>query len=576
MSELYYLEPVPPADSIGTQSDETITSGGTSSQSTQKFIEQPELVRRVETLEKYISDLRENVVITDSDASLKSLTIKDRLTAYWGRIGGWLIENGVLSTPKIQIDSNNERIRSTNYQAGTSGFTIQSDLVEAENLIARGTMRGSIFAYDVVSAVGGQLMVANADILSEDMTTLDDCKVKIKGDTSFSVNDILVMRGVATSGIQEEWFRVTTVSGSTLTVTRDLAGLFSANSNPAWKAGTPVVKQGSSDGASTYSGGWLRLFGEGTNSPYYSVFQRTGVAYNAYTEVARLGNLNGYLDYASNLFGIAIGEATKYLKYDPTNGLRISGDIQVVSYLTAGIALTAGQAVAIYTDGKVYSTDARVSAMATGFIGFCLTNTSLNGTAPILVTGKYDGLSGLSAGVNYYLSNASTDTQDQTADGTGLAYVSNGEDHWQSFTTGNGVVNLSSFKLNVRQISGGGSTCGVLIKEGEGTGGTTIYSGTATFGATGWITNYLSAPIAVSANTKYTLVLSAGDSNLQFYESQDSGYSNGVSDLGTNHDMDFFTYYSGGGRGAVSTSAGTVSKKVGLALSSTNLLILNT
>ena len=82
----------------------------------------------------------------------------------------------------------------------------------------------------------------------------------IKGDSTFAVNDILVIRGIATSGIQEEWFRVTNAdSAPTYTVTRDLAGSFSANANPAWKAGTPVVKQGVSDGASTYSGGWLRL-----------------------------------------------------------------------------------------------------------------------------------------------------------------------------------------------------------------------------------------------------------------------------------------------------------------------------
>jgi hypothetical protein len=33
------------------------------------------------------------------------------------------------------------------------------------------------------------------------------------------------------------------------------------------------------------------------------------------------------LGYSSDLYGIAIGETTKYLKYDPTNGLRIAGDI---------------------------------------------------------------------------------------------------------------------------------------------------------------------------------------------------------------------------------------------------------
>jgi hypothetical protein len=46
-----------------------------------------------------------------------------------------------------------------------------------------------------------------------------------------------------------------------------------------------------------------------------------------YSDVERLrfGNLNGYLDYVTNLYGIAIGDIANYLKYDPTNGLRISG-----------------------------------------------------------------------------------------------------------------------------------------------------------------------------------------------------------------------------------------------------------
>jgi hypothetical protein len=386
-----------------------------------------------------------------------------------------------------------------------SGFKISPTLIEAENLIARGTMRGSVFAYDIVNAVGGQLMVANADTLASDMTALDTSPVVTKGDTTFAVNDMLVMRGVATTGIQEEWMRivgspaatylfdtynesnrtgettiyndvrefqgqaflnnneivldsckfylqkvgsptgsayaklyacsgtagvdakptgsalatsdafdVSTLSTSlglatfnftgaervtlsanttyaivynygggdvsnqtkisydgtpthagnlvysvvgatwnshaydtifyiygvlpanTYAVTRDLVGSFAANTNPIWKAGTPVVKQGSSDGASTYSGGWLRLIGEGTNSPYYSVFQRNGVAYNAYVETCRLGNLNGFLGYSSDLYGIGIGETDKYLKYDPTNGLQIAGIVNAITVSTTG------------------------------------------------------------------------------------------------------------------------------------------------------------------------------------------------------------------------------------------------
>ena len=47
--------------------------------------------------------------------------------------------------------------------------------------------------------------------------------------------------------------------------------------------------------------------------------------YSSDVERMRFGNLNGFLDYVTNLYGQAIGDATNYLKYDPTNGLRISG-----------------------------------------------------------------------------------------------------------------------------------------------------------------------------------------------------------------------------------------------------------
>lgn len=49
--------------------------------------------------------------------------------------------------------------------------------------------------------------------------------------------------------------------------------------------------------------------------------------YDNDVEKVRLGNLNGFLDYVTNLYGIGIGETDSYLKYDTTNGLRIKGNI---------------------------------------------------------------------------------------------------------------------------------------------------------------------------------------------------------------------------------------------------------
>lgn len=287
-------------------------------------------------------------------------TFRGTISATSGVVGGWVINSTSLSstgTPStsgilldqtnqlirvgstagnyITIDGANLRIRSSNYSAGVTGFTIEPTIIEAENIVARGSLRGVSFKYDVVSAVGGQLLVTNSDALASDMTALDAATMTVRGDTTFAVNDILLIRAVA-SGIQEEYFRVTNIgSAPTYTVTRDLAAAYSTDSNPTWKAGTTVVKIGKSDGSSAYSGGWLRLLGEGTNSPYYSVFSRTGLAYNSFTERVRLGNLNGVAAFAADTFGIFIGNysAGKFLTYDDVsgdlivNGSRLTGNV---------------------------------------------------------------------------------------------------------------------------------------------------------------------------------------------------------------------------------------------------------
>ena len=184
-------------------------------------------------------------LFSNGDVEFESGKFRGELVAATGTIGGWTIGATTLSSTNLTIDSANEKIESANYSAGVSGFTIGADLIEAQNLISRGTIRGSTFTYDMISAVGGQLMISDADALASDMTALDASTLTIKGDTTFAVDDFLVMRGEAGSGIEEEWLRVTAIgSAPTYTVTRDLAGLYSADDNPVWKAGTPVVKQG--------------------------------------------------------------------------------------------------------------------------------------------------------------------------------------------------------------------------------------------------------------------------------------------------------------------------------------------
>lgn len=284
----------------------------------------------------------------NGNAEFNSVTIRGTIYATAGRIANWyinadtlssgpteassnvlidsansLIRLGPTSGSYVTIDGANQRIRSSNYVTGVSGFSISPTLLEAENIIARGILKGTTFQYDVVSAVGGQLLVTNADSLASDMTALDASTMTTKGTTTFAVNDIIHIRAITASGIQEEYLRITNIgSAPTYTVTRDLAAAYGANSNPIWQAGTTIVKEGLSDGGATYSGGWLRLLGNGTNSPYYSVFSRTGVAYNAYSERVRLGNLNGIGSFVADTYGIFIGNysANQYLSYDDVSG----------------------------------------------------------------------------------------------------------------------------------------------------------------------------------------------------------------------------------------------------------------
>ena len=139
-----------------------------------------------------------------------------------------------------------------------------------------------------------------------------------KGTELFATNDILRIK----EGTDDEWMRVNTViSQSQYSVSRDLAGAYDPNANPAWTKGATVVNYGQS------GQGMIEMAAAGTNTPWMKVLTHAGSPWSATTERLRIGNLNGFLGYATDLYGIAIGETTKYLKYDTTNGLRIAGDI---------------------------------------------------------------------------------------------------------------------------------------------------------------------------------------------------------------------------------------------------------
>jgi hypothetical protein len=266
-----------------------------------------------------------------------SATITGTVTATAGTIGGWDIAASTLSSAanKVILDDTNEKItvgdtgatylvidgantkiESSDYSSGATGggFHLSAALLETSNIACRGILRHAVFQKTTISSVGGNLLIIPSDVLDTDMTALDASTLTIEGNETFAVGDFLRIK----DDTEDEWLEVTNIaSAPTYTVTRDKNSSYGADSNPAWKKGASVVNYGASG-----SGGILLSASE-SNPPRVSIYKHAGAPWTTITEVCRLGNLNGFLGYSSELYGIAIGETNKFLKYDPTNGLKI-------------------------------------------------------------------------------------------------------------------------------------------------------------------------------------------------------------------------------------------------------------
>jgi hypothetical protein len=310
-----------------------------------------------------------------------SVTLAGALKSTSGTIGGWTIGATTLAatgitldsanqkilvgaTAPILIDGINKKIASDNYVSGVNGagFYLDENLFEVGNIRARGLFRTSVFQKDTISTVGGNLMVLDGDILDVDMENVQgviptfpyvaygsidsgnntdwsitstpnpEISMTIKGSTIFNIGDILRIK----DGIDDEWMEVVGINSATeYIVTRDLAGSYTIHEYPIWQKGVAVVNYGASGKGGIY------MTASDSNAPYLSIFDHAGAPWTTINTRLRIGNLNGYLGYDTDLYGIAIGETNKFLKYDPVNGLRIKGDnaqldVGISGYLQGG------------------------------------------------------------------------------------------------------------------------------------------------------------------------------------------------------------------------------------------------
>ena len=200
---------------------------------------------------------------------------------------------------KIEIGgtAGSEYIGSSTFTSGPlgQGWKIDSTTgrIEVQDIVARGKLSMAVFEYATISAVGGNLLVTESDVLAVDMTAADASTLTIDGDVTFSVNDILRIK----DGVDNEWLQVTNIaSAPQYTVTRDLSASYGANANPAWKKGTAVVSTG------TTNSGYIHMDASSANSPYIDIVLRNSLTYSDLITKVRLGNLDGISDTD---FGIA-------------------------------------------------------------------------------------------------------------------------------------------------------------------------------------------------------------------------------------------------------------------------------
>ena len=144
----------------------------------------------------------------------------------------------------------------------------------------------------------------------------------------------------------------------------DDAAIFPPSTDVSWKKGASIVNYGQ------VNDGGLYLTASDTNNPYMSIFTHAGEPWSTLDTRLRMGNLNGYLEYSSDIYGFGVGSSDgddANITVDPVNGLRIRNgttdkiifdtngnafinNMVITRTLNAGESVSAGDAVFV-SDG---------------------------------------------------------------------------------------------------------------------------------------------------------------------------------------------------------------------------------
>jgi hypothetical protein len=255
----------------------------------------------------------------DSD-SLKLMDTNENILAKFNKKGVYFYDvNGLEMARFSNVDArigniliNQDNIGSDNFVSGSKGFRIEdSGYAEFEDVKIRGRISSSVFEYDKMSAVGGQLLIGNSSVLAEDIT-LAQTTITTE-DSVFSLNEILRVK----VGNNDEYLQITDVSNApNYVVIRGLNGY-----SYVWSKGTAIISTG------TIDSGFISLDAVSNHSPFIDIILRNSLCYNDITTKVRLGNLEGITDSLyGTLSGYGLYSDNVYLK-----GKLYAADIKSIS-----------------------------------------------------------------------------------------------------------------------------------------------------------------------------------------------------------------------------------------------------
>lgn len=458
-------------------------------------------------------------------------------------------------TEYIHIDGANRIIQSSNYIAGLSGWIIRGDgSVEFSDGVFRGSITatsGTIGGFDIGSNYIRD--VANSFGLSSAVTGGNDPR--------FWAGTTLANIATAPVRIYED--------GSMVATNIEATGAIYAESG--W-IGAPTALITEAEGINTGTTGWIRGGQTGFN---------TGTGY--------------FLGYSGGDYKFSIGGSKKYVKWDG-NELEIRGTNSVSKIMIAGRAITAGQSVIIGN-----GTDQYLEASATDFAGTYeffddndwyaqsfLTSSRAVSIKKISIYGNR--ASSLPSPPNVTVSiravsgglPTGADIESKTA-----TVGSNSSTGWLDLTFSSPVTVSPSTEYAL--ILRTDNTAGYNWQESiagypSGSASSSSNSGSTWSSDTGDVTFRIYEIETVSGKVYASKASQSGDLSNNFIgfaaETASANTEIPIIIAGSDDNQTGLTvaapYYLSDTEGAISTTPGTVSKKVGISLSTTELLILNT